>query len=75
MRSAVSEAPARATQRCVCGLSYSPRAWSELERLETLAADALGRHILGWPEGAVIEVRACRACGRRMARRPSAIPG
>jgi Zn ribbon nucleic-acid-binding protein len=52
-----------------CGASYTRPSWSRLAHVETLTAGHVTRHLQSWPEDSVIEIRACAACGRSMARR------
>jgi len=57
------------TIRCThCGLVYSRAAWSELTTVRTLHRDEVHAHVSQWPSNARIEVRACRACQKPMAR-------
>jgi hypothetical protein len=55
--------------RCaVCGQEYLGEAWRGLPRICTLSGDDVHRHVVAWPEGRVVEVRACQTCGQSMAR-------
>ncbi len=53
---------------CVgCGRHYATEAWRALPAVSTLSGADVGRHLLDWPAGWHVEVRAC-ACGRTMGR-------
>jgi hypothetical protein len=43
-------------------------AWRELPAVATLTARDVNAYVLDWPPGTVVEVRACRSCGRTLAR-------
>jgi hypothetical protein len=51
-----------------CRRSYSRLAWGSLPKVCTLTADDVQKHVIDWRDERVIEVRACAACGRSMAR-------
>jgi hypothetical protein len=51
-----------------CRRAYSRAAWASLPKVCTLTADDVQRHVIDWHEERIIEVRACAACGRSMAR-------
>ncbi len=51
-----------------CGQSYDAAAWTSLDPVGTLAPDEVRPHVVAWPEPRIIEVRACRRCGRSLAR-------
>lgn len=51
-----------------CGRRYAIEAWRALPAVSTLSGADVGRHLLEWPAGWRVEVRACGGCGRRMAR-------
>ena len=51
-----------------CGQTYRVDAWRGLPRIRTLSGAEVHRHVVAWPEGRVVEVRACRMCGQSMAR-------
>ena len=55
--------------RCgACGHVLSERAWRSQAPAHTLSVRDLRDVVVAWPEGAVIEVRACPQCGRGIAR-------
>jgi hypothetical protein len=61
--------------RCaVCGQSYRADAWRRLPRIRTLSGTDVHPYVVAWPEGRVVEVRACRTCGQSMARTADATP-
>jgi RNA polymerase subunit RPABC4/transcription elongation factor Spt4 len=53
-----------ATERgcAMCGATYDGRAWQDLALLQRIEAAEVRRLIRDWPEGAAVEVRACRRC-------------
>jgi hypothetical protein len=51
-----------------CSEGHSAAAWRDLPRICTLGQAELVPFVIGWPEGRVVEVRACSACGRAIAR-------
>ena len=51
-----------------CRRAYSRVAWASLPKVCTLTADDVQRHVIDWHDERIIEVRACAACGRSMAR-------
>ena len=51
-----------------CGRRYATEAWRALPAVSTLSGADVGRHLLDWPAGWRVEVRACGGCGRKMAR-------
>jgi hypothetical protein len=51
-----------------CRRAYSRVAWGSLQKVCTLTADDVQRHVIDWRDERIIEVRACAACGRSMAR-------
>jgi hypothetical protein len=55
--------------RCgACGQEYGGDAWRGLPRICTLGFADVRRFVVDWPEGRIVEVRACRTCGQSMAR-------
>ena len=63
--------PAEEIERISCGRcrrTYSWLAWGSLPKVCTLTADDVQKHVIDWRDERVIEVRACAACGRSMAR-------
>lgn len=55
--------------RCaICGQSYRVDAWRRLPQIRTLSGTDVHPYVVAWPEGRVVEVRACRTCGQSMAR-------
>jgi hypothetical protein len=63
------------TLSCVgCGQAYAIDTWRDLARICTLDGDDVHRHVVAWPEGRVVEVRACRTCGQSMARTANVAP-
>jgi phage FluMu protein Com len=57
------------TIRCTgCGKAYSHAAWRDLPTLRTLTPRELRAHVVTWPSTCHVEVRACDACGRSLAR-------
>jgi hypothetical protein len=58
------------TVRCArCGHCCSAEAWRALPKQRTLTRVDLGACVSTWPDGAVVEVRACAGCGTFIARR------
>lgn len=51
-----------------CRRTYDALAWSKLRRVRTLTDHDVNAYVLVWPRDAVVEVRACSACGRDLAR-------
>jgi hypothetical protein len=51
-----------------CGRRYAMDAWRALPAVSTLSGADVRQHLLDWPPGWRVEVRACGGCGRRMAR-------
>jgi hypothetical protein len=64
--------------RCgACSQEYKGDAWRGLPWICTLGCADVRRFVVDWPEGRVVEVRACRMCGQSMARTadgPFAVP-
>jgi hypothetical protein len=57
----------RRSVRCVsCHQSYSAEDWRALGEVKTLGREEISRHVVTWPEGYVVEVRACVRCGRAL---------
>jgi hypothetical protein len=56
------------THCAACGVEYPADAWRDLTRVCTLLRADVDKHVVAWPEGWVVEVRVCRACGQAMAR-------
>jgi hypothetical protein len=57
----------RAVRCGSCGHTHSAAAWRARPMLHVLGASDVRAHVVGWTDGA-IEVRACAACGRSIAR-------
>jgi hypothetical protein len=54
--------------RCIsCGERYSNGSWRALGQVKTLGLEEIGQHVVAWPAGHVVEVRACVRCGRALA--------
>jgi hypothetical protein len=51
-----------------CGTLYTGASFRTLDAVETLGEVDIRRHVVAWPEGRAVEVRACRCCGHPMAR-------
>jgi hypothetical protein len=51
-----------------CGHDYALSAWSELPKVHTLTSHDVHAYVVAWPSDRLVEVRACRSCGRRIAR-------
>jgi hypothetical protein len=51
-----------------CRRAYSRGEWLGLSIVDTLTSREVRPYVLAWKQGRVIEVRACSACGRAMAR-------
>ena len=51
-----------------CGHTHSASAWRALPTLQTLTPDDVNAYVVAWPQGSAVDVRACSACGRRIAR-------
>ena len=57
------------SHRCAgCSRGYAASAWRELPQICTLGGADIAPFVVWWPAGRVVEVRACRSCGRPMAR-------
>ena len=57
------------TIRCGgCGHAHSVSAWRALPKVRTLTGADVHPHVIAWPNGCQIEVRACGGCGRSIAR-------
>ncbi len=54
--------------RCKCGLRYDAEAFSSLAAVDVVEGEALAAIVVHWPAGVVVEVRACRSCGRALSR-------
>ena len=52
----------------MCGCVYGEDAWRRLAKIHTLSGDDVRGYVVAWPKGRVVEVRACRTCGRPLAR-------
>jgi hypothetical protein len=64
-----SESRARSEAPCAgCGQIYSAEAWAGLPAVQTLDDAEVRTHVVAWPTGRGVEVRACKRCGRRLAR-------
>jgi hypothetical protein len=51
-----------------CGHVHSAASWRALPTLQTLTPADVNAYVVAWPEGCAVDVRACGACGRRIAR-------
>jgi hypothetical protein len=61
--------PVRRSIPCTgCGSVYTADAWRALATIETLGEAELRPHVVAWPKGRDVEVRACGRCGRTIAR-------
>lgn len=54
--------------RCRCGATHGHAAFNRLPRVHTLGPEELRGIVVRWPEGRVVEVRACDACGSAISR-------
>ena len=52
-----------------CGKTYTRDTWRDLPISETLTPAAITLHVVRWPANQAIEVRRCRGCGGRIARK------
>ncbi len=50
-----------------CGVTYSEAAWQLLPLSARLEGAEVRRVLSPWPDGLLIEVRQCSACGRTIA--------
>jgi hypothetical protein len=48
-------------------------AWRAMPALRTLTASEVGGYVSHWPDGVVVEVRPCSACGHAIARRQETV--
>jgi hypothetical protein len=56
------------SRRCPCGARHDDDAFRALPIVDVLDEAALGALVLRWPTGTIVDVRACDACGRPIAR-------
>jgi hypothetical protein len=57
------------SHRCAgCSRGYAASAWRDLPQICTLDGADVAPFVVSWPAGCVVEVRACRSCGRPIAR-------
>ena len=58
-----------ALTRCsMCRADYTGEAYAALAPVATLDAEDVEKHVVVWPAGRVVEIRACARCGHRLAR-------
>jgi hypothetical protein len=50
-----------------CGTTYGDAEWANLEVVQRISPDEVGRLVLHWPAGLLIEVRACACCSKPIA--------
>ncbi len=60
-----------AVQCGACLRAYSRSDWEVLPLVHSLSGREVGRILVGWHEARAVEVRACRGCGRAIARATS----
>ena len=51
-----------------CGTRYEHAAFLALALVERLEGEAIAEHVVHWPDGAKIDVRACERCQTPIAR-------
>jgi Zn ribbon nucleic-acid-binding protein len=51
-----------------CARDITMACWQELPLIETIEGATILQHVSVWPDDKAIEVRACRDCGRSIAR-------
>lgn len=54
--------------RCKCGARYDDEAFAALVTVDVVEGAALAAIVVHWPEGVVVDVRACRSCGSALSR-------
>jgi hypothetical protein len=69
----MSPAPtsARPARRCRCGrcgADYEPSVFAALAPVSTFGGDDLVDHVVHWPAGVLVDVRACARCNSPIAR-------
>jgi hypothetical protein len=52
-----------------CRHEHTPESWAKLEIIGRLSADGVRSVVTAWPDGVVVEVRRCDACGGAIARK------
>jgi hypothetical protein len=58
-----------AVVRCArCGHTCPAEVWSELPLEQTLGPQHLATYVSTWPADVIVQIRACRGCGGRVAR-------
>jgi hypothetical protein len=70
MRAPLAETTA-ASRRCRCGrcgADYEPGRFADLAPVQTFAGNDLADHVVHWPDGVVVDVRACARCKSPIAR-------
>gem|GEM_PF-4242592 len=63
---------------CRCGAHYAESAFAELAPVQVLRQQELAGIVVRWPDGMIVDVRACAACASpiaRLASKPSAQHG
>jgi hypothetical protein len=55
-----------------CSRAYDLHDWLALPLAGVLTGEAIAAHVLKWPRGVRIEIRACARCGKAIARRNAA---
>jgi hypothetical protein len=51
-----------------CGARYERAAFSDLAPVQTLGSNELADHVVHWPDGIKVDVRACARCQTPIAR-------
>jgi hypothetical protein len=54
--------------RCPCGAKHDEAAFRTLQSVRVIDGEALRAIVSRWPEGTIVDVRRCNACGRALAR-------
>jgi len=62
-------APQGAQCRCGrCGADYSLPDFTNLAPIQSFGSEELAAHVVSWPEGIIVDVRACARCKTPIAR-------
>lgn len=51
-----------------CGAHYEPAMFADLAPVQTLAGNDLTEQVVRWPDGVIVDVRACARCQTPIAR-------
>jgi hypothetical protein len=68
-RPIANTSPSPSRCRCGrCGADYEPAVFADLAPVSTLGGSDLAEHVIHWPAGMIVDVRACARCKTPIAR-------